>query len=765
MTLPQDLSSRFQVLNDIGNGPTGASYQVQDSQTGRSGLLKVLDGGAGVPAAERQRIKRELAKQVKLSNPKLPALFECSSAEPLWLFREYVEGETLEQRIARGPLPLPVALSITAQIAAALDELHRAGLLHRDLKPAHVVVRPNPDGGDLVSVIDAGIAARIETGTVFDVIGTAGYVSPEQVLGKLVSFRSDLYALGCILFEMLTGRAPFQGADAKAVLEAHKSAPIPALSVSAPAEVVTLLNSLLAKEPRSRPFSAQQVRRAVEPFLPASASNAPRRGSLPPAPAGQPLRTSPGLPAPVQPKPSSQAAADDVEELSADELEAIEPTVMTSAPSAMSTGELSPVDLEDDEDEDVVAAAPGATMPATVVAAPNHEDPPASDATVQVSPVMLESIVETSREETTAPKSPAEMPGKTAQATGSEPATKRPAVAFDVESLFDEDAEPAPSESDVTRVFRPIPEDAAAQLLSQAASEAEPDPDRTVVVRNPFAKSGPDKRVIAAVAGALVILLFVGWMALDGDESSDTPAASADTPATAQPADKANAAEPNAAEPNTAADTLPSDAPNAEAAPEAPNQPAAQTATQDTAEPANAEAAARQAQQPTTVAEPAPTADNAAPTKSAPTAAQGEPENTARTERRSSTPRPQAAPAPASGQSADELRTLARAEFQARRYKEAARYYQQAAAKAPSDAGTHAGLGASLLAAGEAKPAIAAYQRAIQLAPTQSGFHAALGRAYFQLGDNARAIASYRKAIELDPNNGVARAALARLED
>jgi len=758
MTLPQDLSSRFQVLSEIGSGPTGKSVHAQDRQTGRTGLLKVIETGAGVPAAERQRIKRELTKQTKIANPRLAIVYECSTGEPLWLFREHIEGETLKQRLERGPLPLTVALTITAQIAAALDELHRAGLLHRDLKPSHIILRPSAEGGDDVVVIDAGVAARIETGTVFDVIGTAEYVSPEQVLGKLVSFRSDLYALGCMLFEMLSGAQPFSGDDPKAILEAHKSAPPPALTISVPPEVSNLLSSLLAKEPRSRPFSAQQVRRALEPLLPTH--SAPRRSSLPPVPSEQPMRTVQGMSSPMAGKKPS-ADEDDIDELSADEIEAIEPTVVSAAPThgedADGEEALDPDDLveEGEPTSNSTQQMSAADLAAMVVESPDSA-PPAALAGADVA------------------GSDGASADAAADVDSTEERTQRPAVKFDVETLFDEDDEPpVPSDSDVTKVFRPIPEDPAlaAKAAKAALASESADPDRTVVVANPFSKSGPDKRMLA-VGVALLLLLMVIWGVFSGGDEPEEVAAATQheeedsagdgqgAPTHAAEPLSAQQANPKAASPERVnAEPSAADQPPTEA-----EEPAQAQATQDEAEPAaepEAEnAGADRPAQPSVAANVEANGESARKPKET---ANPEPPRAATADRRAA-PRPQAAPPAASGATVDELRQKAREEFQARRYRDAARYYQQAAQKAPSDPGTYAGLGASLLAAGDAQAAISAYQRAIQLSPRQSGFHAALGRAYFQLGDKGRATASYRKALELDPNNGVARAALARLE-
>lgn len=268
-SIPAELAERFTVVEVFALGETGTLYLADEPQTGRRGLLKVLQSAGSTHAAERQRVKRELVKQATLSNSNLAlpqATGEAGSAT--WLFREWIDGVSLRVRLARnGALPMPEALAIAAQLATALDELHRAGLLHRDLKPGHVMLQAQPNGLARALVIDSGIAAHVRSSQVFDVLGTAAYVSPEQATGKLVSFRSDLYSLGCILYEMLAGAPPFSG-DEAALLAAHATQAVPPLPVQLPTGVRSLLESLLAKEPRERPFSAQQVRRALEPFLP-----------------------------------------------------------------------------------------------------------------------------------------------------------------------------------------------------------------------------------------------------------------------------------------------------------------------------------------------------------------------------------------------------------------------------------------------------------------------------------------------------------------
>jgi serine/threonine-protein kinase len=311
--LPPELAQRFTVVEPFARGDCGTLYLADEPSTGRRGILKVLHPVAAAHAADRQRVKRELVKQATLSHANLVTPTATGEAgATTWVFREWLEGVSLAVRLARsGPLQPPEALSIAAQLASALDELHRAGLLHRDLKPGHVLLAPQPNGLSRAYVIDAGIGAYLpDTGTAFDVLGTAAYVSPEQAAGKLVSFRSDLYALGCVLYEMLTGKPPFTG-DTPSVLAAHGKEPLPPLPTHVPSGVQTLLGQLLAKEPRERPFSAQQVRRALEPFLPEAAPTTVSRestrafdtlGSGLPAPSGRPeAHTASGTLRPPQP--------------------------------------------------------------------------------------------------------------------------------------------------------------------------------------------------------------------------------------------------------------------------------------------------------------------------------------------------------------------------------------------------------------------------------------------------------------------------------
>lgn len=271
--VPPAVAARFTVVEPFADGDAGTLYLADDKQTGRRGLLKMLRGASAWTVSERSRLKRELLKQASLTHDGLVVPLATGETDNVvWMFREWIDGVSLAVKLARsGALPVPEALAIAAQIATALDELHRAGLLARDLSAGHVIVQQQPSGFPKVSLIDAGIAMRVASASVFEITGKPAYVSPEHASGKLVSFRSDLYSLGALLHEMLTGAPIFRG-NTEQVLEAQRTQPPPPLTVSLPSGVSALLAQLVVKEPRDRPFSAQQVRRTLEPFLPRDAA-------------------------------------------------------------------------------------------------------------------------------------------------------------------------------------------------------------------------------------------------------------------------------------------------------------------------------------------------------------------------------------------------------------------------------------------------------------------------------------------------------------
>ncbi|MCZ7683572.1 MAG: protein kinase [Sandaracinaceae bacterium] len=754
--------ARFNIVQGYAQGASGELYLADDQQTGRRGVLKLLRLPVNVTPAEKARLKRELVKQATLANPSLAVPLATGDANGVpWVFREWVEGVSLRVKLARGgALAVPEALAIAAQMASALDELHRSGLLHRDLKPGHVILNPQPSGLPRVTVIDAGIAARIETGSVFDVMGTPEYVSPEQAKGKLVSFRSDLYALGCVLYEMLTGTPPFTGTPAE-LLEAHASRPAPTPKVELPSNVSTLLAQLLAKEPRERPFSAQQVRRALEPFLPEDAASkrestqtfetlsdksvavpAPGTGTLRPPRAGK--STVIGMPAHTPSKPPPPPSAkkprpDGTEELSALDLARAEEVVRGPAPakpSADGTEELSAMDLEDADE----AMATVARATPLAVAAPGGNGAPAPQR-----PGTAPGFQAVSQEQAAlAAAPPWQQTRITDHGDGLDYDDLAETMAVDREARPEVSPVPATMAMPATAMPTAAPQAAPPQALAQAP-QAAPVAARAVPAKK---KRSPLVAIVALVAVVGVCgITTIGagaavWLAMRGGDEPEIAVAPAIHPAIPAPppivapvpAPLVQPPPPVIPPPPIVAQPEPVVAPPP---PEPTPPPVAQPEPQPAA-------------QPEPVAQPAPREPAREP---------------------AATSRPPREPAPAPAEPAGESRLArferARAEaldhFRAGRFAQAAQAYEEATEMNPRHAGSYAGLGGARLAQGQHARAIAAYQRAIALQPRHAGYHAALGQAYLASGDRNRARESFSRALSIDPNNQSARQGLQRV--
>jgi serine/threonine-protein kinase len=258
----------YEVLSKLGEGGMGEVYRARDSRLARDVALKILpDTFAGDP--ERiARFQREAQMLAALSHPNIAAIFgmEQSGASTV-LVMELVEGESLDQLLERGPLPFDEAVAIAMQIGDALSTAHDKGIIHRDRKPANVIVNPNGQ----VKVLDFGLAKMVETdaapvgltmsptlsmqatlqGTI---LGTAPYMSPEQARGRAVDKRTDIWAFGCVLFEMLTGKRAFDGDDVTDTVAAivRGEPDWTALPTSVPSAVVTIVRGCLTKDPRQR---------------------------------------------------------------------------------------------------------------------------------------------------------------------------------------------------------------------------------------------------------------------------------------------------------------------------------------------------------------------------------------------------------------------------------------------------------------------------------------------------------------------------------
>jgi serine/threonine-protein kinase len=211
--------SHYAILEQIGRGGMGEVYRARDTQLGREVAIKVLPEAFSKDAERLARFEREARLLASLNHPNIATLYGLErSGETRFLIMELVPGETLAERIARGPIPIEEALPLFQQIAEGLEAAHEKGVIHRDLKPANIKVRP----GGKPKILDFGLAKAYgeeasapnlsesptaTRGTATGVIlGTAPYMSPEQARGKVVDKRADVWAFGCCLYEALTGK-------------------------------------------------------------------------------------------------------------------------------------------------------------------------------------------------------------------------------------------------------------------------------------------------------------------------------------------------------------------------------------------------------------------------------------------------------------------------------------------------------------------------------------------------------------------------------
>jgi TolB-like protein/Flp pilus assembly protein TadD len=265
------LTQRYDLDRELGRGGMAVVYLARDLRHDRPVALKVLHPTLAVTLGP-DRFLREIQIAARLQHPHIVPLFDSGQAgELLYYVMPYVEGESLRERLERdGPMAAPEALEIARQVAGALDYAHRRGIVHRDIKPANVLMH---DG--LAMVSDFGIARAVsvagegrltQTGLA---LGTPAYMSPEQAAGAAeVDGRSDIYSLGCTLYEMLSGRPPFVGPTAQAILAqclADTPSPLRAVAGGAPAWVERVVMQALAREPAARFATAAAFAQALRP--------------------------------------------------------------------------------------------------------------------------------------------------------------------------------------------------------------------------------------------------------------------------------------------------------------------------------------------------------------------------------------------------------------------------------------------------------------------------------------------------------------------
>ncbi len=268
----------YAVTAKIGEGGMGEVYQATDTKLNRQVALKILPEAFAADPDRLARFQREAQVLASLNHPNIATIHGLEETEDTRaLVLELVEGPTLAERIAQGPIPLDETVAIASQIADALEAAHEQGVIHRDLKPANVKVK---DDGT-VKVLDFGLAKALEASPGSDpsqsptltaaatqmgvIMGTAAYMAPEQAKGKPVDKRADVWAFGCVLFEMLTGRRPFRGDDISTTLARviDRDPDWDELPASLPPVIPIYLRRCLEKDPKQRVHDVADVRLAL----------------------------------------------------------------------------------------------------------------------------------------------------------------------------------------------------------------------------------------------------------------------------------------------------------------------------------------------------------------------------------------------------------------------------------------------------------------------------------------------------------------------
>ncbi|MEM8530434.1 MAG: protein kinase [Chloroflexota bacterium] len=262
-----DTLGKYKLGVVLGQGGMGAVYRSFHPQLNRPVAIKVIRSNVTDPQAH-QRFIREAQIVAGLAHPHIIRIFDIDvqDGQP-YIVMDFVEGESLDKRLSAGPLSLDIVLQIMLPLTNALGYAHSQGVIHRDLKPANVLLRP--DGSPVLA--DFGIARPLDTHTSAQLtatgalIGTLAYIAPEQFLGTGADQRSDIYALGIMLFEMLTGHPPFDG-DTAQIMYGHLHQPPPSLNTlqpTLPKALDQLVQHMLAKEPDDRPQTAAEISKTL----------------------------------------------------------------------------------------------------------------------------------------------------------------------------------------------------------------------------------------------------------------------------------------------------------------------------------------------------------------------------------------------------------------------------------------------------------------------------------------------------------------------
>jgi serine/threonine protein kinase/tetratricopeptide (TPR) repeat protein len=278
--VPSALVSHYRLLEPLGSGGMGVVYRAEDTALGRTVALKFLPPQIVHDPKQVQRFREEARTASALNHPNICTIYEVAEEQgEMFIAMEFVEGRPLSESIRDGRMSTSSVVRYARQIAGALEHAHARGVIHRDLKPLNIVITPDGDA----KILDFGLAKRTDpndvtrkslqavTATTVGLAGTMPYMSPEQLEGGDASARSDIWALGIVMYEMAAGVKPFSGDNLYRLCTGIINEPIPALPETVPLGLATVIRRCLEKEPSRRYQRAGEVRAALEALEPSSA--------------------------------------------------------------------------------------------------------------------------------------------------------------------------------------------------------------------------------------------------------------------------------------------------------------------------------------------------------------------------------------------------------------------------------------------------------------------------------------------------------------
>ncbi|HRC59186.1 MAG TPA: serine/threonine-protein kinase, partial [Kofleriaceae bacterium] len=269
------VDGRYRILERLAQGGMGVVYRAERVPVGKPVAIKFLHHVYAEDAASVARFERETRVLSKLAHPNCVSVIDFGLDGAPYLVMDFAGGVTLRAAMDKGPMPLPEAVAIIRQVLAGLAHAHSQGIIHRDIKPANIMISEEIGTGRHVRILDFGLARLASSANVTQssvAIGTPSYMAPEQTVGGEVDLRTDVYQVGVVLFEMITGERLFVAEDTHALLEMHRTARVPRVHEVAPSAAPKpgldeVLQRALAKAPADRWQTAMEFSAALEDVL------------------------------------------------------------------------------------------------------------------------------------------------------------------------------------------------------------------------------------------------------------------------------------------------------------------------------------------------------------------------------------------------------------------------------------------------------------------------------------------------------------------